>query len=136
MHKISMLGAGLIGRFYTISLQKLPGCEVSMICSSTEDEAQAFAEEFGIPRWSSSSELTSRLTQGMITERTKKSSLGEHVTIFRLNLLIYAKGLNDSKMSSQWNSERSGWMNRASSTSSVAGYKKLLHELINNIDSL
>jgi predicted dehydrogenase len=54
MHKITMLGAGLIGRFYTISLQKIPGCEVSMVCSSTDEEAQAFAEEFGIPRWSSS----------------------------------------------------------------------------------
>jgi predicted dehydrogenase len=52
MHKITMLGAGLIGRFYTISLQKLPGCEVSMICTKTEDDAKAFAAEFGIPRWS------------------------------------------------------------------------------------
>ena len=52
MHKITMLGAGLIGRFYTISLQRLPDCEVSMICSTTEDEVKAFATEFGIPRWS------------------------------------------------------------------------------------
>jgi predicted dehydrogenase len=52
MHKITMLGAGLIGRFYTISLQRLPECEVSMICSTTEDEVKAFATEFGIPRWS------------------------------------------------------------------------------------
>ena len=56
MHKITMLGAGLIGRFYTISLQKLPGCEVSMICAKTKDDAQSFAEEFGIPRWSTSIE--------------------------------------------------------------------------------
>ena len=52
MHKITMLGAGLIGRFYTISLQRLPDCEVSMICSATEEEATAFAAEFDIPRWS------------------------------------------------------------------------------------
>jgi predicted dehydrogenase len=56
MHKITMLGAGLIGRFYTMSLQKLPGVEVSMACAATDDEARAFAEEFGIPRWSSSLE--------------------------------------------------------------------------------
>lgn len=52
MHKITLLGAGLIGRFYTMSLQRLPDCEVSMICSATEDEVRAFAAEFGIPRWS------------------------------------------------------------------------------------
>lgn len=52
MHKITMLGAGLIGRFYTISLQRLPDCEVSMVCSATEDEAKDFATEFGIKRWS------------------------------------------------------------------------------------
>lgn len=52
MHKITMLGAGLIGRFYTISLQRLPDCEVSMVCSATEDEVKTFATEFGIPRWS------------------------------------------------------------------------------------
>ena len=56
MHKITMLGAGLIGRFYTVSLQKLPGCEVSMVCAASEDEVKAFADEFGIPRWSTSIE--------------------------------------------------------------------------------
>ena len=52
MHKITMLGAGLIGRFYTLSLQRLPDCEVSMVCSATEDEVKDFATEFSIPRWS------------------------------------------------------------------------------------
>ena len=56
MHKITMLGTGLIGRFYTISLQKLPGCEVSMVCASTEDSVKSFANEFGIPRWSTNIE--------------------------------------------------------------------------------
>ncbi|MEJ2487815.1 MAG: Gfo/Idh/MocA family oxidoreductase [Anaerolineales bacterium] len=56
MHKITMLGAGLIGRFYTISLQRLPNVEVSMVCAATEEDAQAFATEFGIPRWSTSIE--------------------------------------------------------------------------------
>lgn len=52
MHRITMLGAGLIGRFYTMSLQKLPGCEVRMVCASSHDDAKAFADEFGIQRWS------------------------------------------------------------------------------------
>jgi len=52
MHKLTLLGAGLIGRFYTMSLQKLPGIEVTMVCAATEDEAKAFADEFGIVRWS------------------------------------------------------------------------------------
>lgn len=51
MHKISLLGAGLIGRFYTMSLQKIPGCKVEYVCAATLENAQAFAEEFGIPRW-------------------------------------------------------------------------------------
>jgi len=56
MHKITMLGTGLIGRFYTISLQKIPGCQVSMVCSTKQDTAQPFAEEFGIQRWTTSIE--------------------------------------------------------------------------------
>ena len=48
MHKITMLGAGLIGRFYTISLQRLPDCEVSMVCSATEDEVKAFANDSAV----------------------------------------------------------------------------------------
>jgi predicted dehydrogenase len=56
MHKITMLGAGLIGRFYTISLQRLPDCKVSMVCSATDEEVKAFASEFGIPRWNTSIE--------------------------------------------------------------------------------
>jgi len=52
MHKITMLGAGLIGGFYTISLQRMPGVEVGMVCAGTEEEAKAFAAEFGIAHWS------------------------------------------------------------------------------------
>ena len=52
MHKISLLGAGLIGRFYTISLQNIPGCKVEMVCAATQESAKAFSDEFGIPRWS------------------------------------------------------------------------------------
>lgn len=56
MHKISMLGTGLIGRFYTISLQRIPGCEVTIACSSSEENVKSFAAEFGIPNWTTSIE--------------------------------------------------------------------------------
>ncbi len=56
MHRITMLGTGLIGRFYTMSLQKIPGCEVSVVCALTEDELLPFAREFGIPRWTTNVE--------------------------------------------------------------------------------
>jgi len=52
MHKIAMLGAGLIGRFYTMSLLSYRGKdEVKVICASKLENAQKFAQEFGIPRW-------------------------------------------------------------------------------------
>jgi len=52
MHKIAMLGAGLIGRFYTMSLLNYRGRdEVKVICASKTENAQKFAQEFGIPRW-------------------------------------------------------------------------------------
>jgi predicted dehydrogenase len=51
-----MLGTGLIGRFYTISLQRIPGCEVTMVCSSSEENVKSFAAEFGIPSWTTSIE--------------------------------------------------------------------------------
>lgn len=51
MHKIAMLGTGLIGRFYTMSLQNFRGKdEIKIVCSSQLDNAKKFAEEFGIPR--------------------------------------------------------------------------------------
>jgi predicted dehydrogenase len=53
MHKITLLGTGLIGRFYTMSLLGFRGRdEIKMVCSATAEEAKAFAAEFGIPRWS------------------------------------------------------------------------------------
>lgn len=57
MRKITMLGAGLIGNFYTMTL--LGGRsrdEVSVVCSAHEDRAKAFAEKYGIPRWTTSIE--------------------------------------------------------------------------------
>ena len=52
MHKIALLGTGLIGRFYTMSLQNFRGKdEIKVVCASREAEAAKFANEFGIPRW-------------------------------------------------------------------------------------
>lgn len=51
MHKIAMLGAGLIGRFYTSTLLGFRGRDqVKVVCASTMDDAGAFAKEFGIPQ--------------------------------------------------------------------------------------
>ncbi len=51
-HKIAMLGTGLIGRFYTMSLLNFRGRdEIVIACSRRADEARQFAAEFGIPRW-------------------------------------------------------------------------------------
>ena len=52
MHKIAMLGTGLIGRFYTMSLQNFRGKdEIKVVCSANVEHAKSFAEEFGIQRW-------------------------------------------------------------------------------------
>lgn len=52
MHKIALLGTGLIGRFYTMSLLNFRGKdEIKIVCAATMDEARKFAEEFNIPRW-------------------------------------------------------------------------------------
>ncbi len=52
MRKITMLGAGLIGNFYTMTLHgQRSRDQVSVICAATEAEAKAFAEKYGVPRW-------------------------------------------------------------------------------------
>jgi predicted dehydrogenase len=52
MHKIAMLGTGLIGRFYTMSLLNFRGKdEIKVACAANEADAKKFADEFGIPRW-------------------------------------------------------------------------------------
>lgn len=49
MHKIALLGTGLIGRFYTQSLLRYRGKdEISVVVAATQDEAASFAREFGI----------------------------------------------------------------------------------------
>jgi predicted dehydrogenase len=52
MHKIAMLGTGLIGRFYTMSLLNFRGKDkIKVACAADAEDAKKFAEEFGIPRW-------------------------------------------------------------------------------------
>lgn len=52
MHNIAMLGTGLIGRFYTMSLLNFRGKDaIKVACSAKVEKARQFAEEFGIPGW-------------------------------------------------------------------------------------
>ena len=52
MHKITMLGTGLIGMFYTMTLHgKRSRDKVHTVYSRTEERAQKFAEAWGIPKW-------------------------------------------------------------------------------------
>lgn len=52
MHKISMLGAGFIGMFYTNTIQRSRSKdEVSIVYNRTPENAKTFAETYNIPRW-------------------------------------------------------------------------------------
>ncbi len=52
MHKITMLGTGLIGMFYTRALHEHRRPDrVHTVYSRSEARAQAFAQEWGIPNW-------------------------------------------------------------------------------------
>ena len=51
-HKLTMLGTGLIGMFYTMTLHRHRGIDrVHVVYSRTEERARTFAEEWDIPRW-------------------------------------------------------------------------------------
>lgn len=52
MHKVTLLGTGLIGMFYTKSLHGQRSRDrVHIVYSRTEERARRFAEEWGIPEW-------------------------------------------------------------------------------------
>lgn len=52
MHNIAMLGTGLIGMFYTMTLHGLRSRDrVQVVYSRTEERAKTFAEEWRIPTW-------------------------------------------------------------------------------------
>ena len=57
MHKITMLGTGLIGMFYTRSLHaQRSRDQVHVVCSRSEAHARKFAEDHQIPCWTTSIE--------------------------------------------------------------------------------
>jgi len=52
MHKITMLGTGLIGMFYTMTLHGQRGRDrVHTVYSRTEERAKQFAQDWDIPKW-------------------------------------------------------------------------------------
>lgn len=52
MHKITMLGTGLIGMFYTMTLHGLRSRDqVSVVYSRSEERASKFAGDWNIPKW-------------------------------------------------------------------------------------
>lgn len=54
-HKITLLGAGLIGTFYTMTLHNQRRRDrVHNICAVTKDEAEKFAKQWNIPKWTDS----------------------------------------------------------------------------------
>ncbi len=52
MHKISMLGAGFIGMFYTKSIQRSRSKDVvKIVYNRTPETAKQFSEDYGVDRW-------------------------------------------------------------------------------------
>ena len=50
-HDITLLGAGLIGTFYTMSIQGQRSRDrIRTVCAQTEEEAESFARKWGIPK--------------------------------------------------------------------------------------
>lgn len=57
MKKIAMLGTGLIGTFYTMTLTGMRNKDVvSVVAASGEESAKKFAKQWNIPKWTSSIE--------------------------------------------------------------------------------
>ncbi|MCL4559305.1 MAG: Gfo/Idh/MocA family oxidoreductase [Chloroflexi bacterium] len=55
MHKITMLGAGLIGSFYTMTLQGHRAKDhVQVICAKDLEDARKFAQKWDIPKYTTS----------------------------------------------------------------------------------
>jgi predicted dehydrogenase len=60
-HRIAMLGTGLIGYFYTASLHGHRGRDrVHVVYSRSRERARAFAERWGIPKWTDNLEAAIR----------------------------------------------------------------------------
>jgi predicted dehydrogenase len=53
-HNITLLGAGLIGMFYSMTIHGQRGRDrIHAVCALTNDEARAFARKWNIPKWTS-----------------------------------------------------------------------------------
>jgi predicted dehydrogenase len=53
-HNITLLGAGLIGMFYSMTIHGQRGRDrIHTVCALTNDEARAFARKWNIPKWTS-----------------------------------------------------------------------------------
>jgi predicted dehydrogenase len=60
-HRIAMLGTGLIGYFYTAALHGHRGRDrVHVVYSRSRERARAFAERWGIPKWTDNLEAAIR----------------------------------------------------------------------------
>ncbi len=53
MIRISLLGAGFVSDFYMQALREVPGQQVAVVYSQTEERAEAFARKWGIARHTS-----------------------------------------------------------------------------------
>lgn len=52
MHKISLLGAGFIGMFYTLTINRSRSKDqVLVVYNRTPENARDFAKKYGVPRW-------------------------------------------------------------------------------------
>jgi predicted dehydrogenase len=56
MVRIGLLGSGFVATFYMQGLQDVAGWEIPVVCSPTAENAQAFAEKWGIPQWETNSD--------------------------------------------------------------------------------
>lgn len=57
MARITMLGTGLIGNFYTATLLGQRSRDrIEIVCAASADDARAFAQKYAIPRWTTSME--------------------------------------------------------------------------------
>jgi len=53
-HNITLLGAGLIGTFYTMTIHGLRSRDlIQTVCALTDEEAETFARKWEIPKWTS-----------------------------------------------------------------------------------
>ena len=56
MVRISMLGSGFTPGFFMSALKNLPGQEVKVVYSPTEEHVKRFAQKWGIPEWTTTIE--------------------------------------------------------------------------------